>query len=205
VVWNRALCSSQGLFIMYSSSRARLSSIKSTSQTQRNLAKRRQANHLQHVRHRFRPPTAKPHHTQSLHPVSNTHLSTHQLPPSSSLECIAFCLARNASANPPANPPPPPPPDAAPPLGVAAPLPPSGVLLFEYPLSLGAFPPGGGVGLRPTGRLPGGAGGVGLAPAAEGALFVILEAAGAGGGGAREAAAGGGGGGGGAACLTSSR
>ena len=188
---------------MYSSSRSRLSSIKPSSETQRNLAKRRQAKHLQHTKHCLRPSTAKPHHTQTLHPATDSHQPTHQLPLSSSLECIAFCLARNASANPPANPPPPP--DAPPPLGVAAPLPPSGVLLFEYPLSLGAFPPGGGAGLRPTGRLPGGAGGVGLAPAADGALFVILEAAGAGGGGARETAAGGGGGGGGAACLTSSR
>lgn len=81
-------------------------------------------------------------------------------------------------------------------------FPPSGVPLFEYPLSLGAAT--GAAVFLPAGRLAGGAGGVGLplvAVAPLGSPFV-LPVVGAGGGGGREAATGGGGGG---TCFNSSR
>lgn len=111
---------------------------------------------------------------------------------SSSSRFIARLLALNASANPPAR--------LGFPCGVLAPLR-SGVPVppLAYPESLGVVAPGEGFAPR-TGRLAGGAGGVGFAlPATP----LVFAAAGAGGGGGREAAAGGGGGGG--AALTSSR
>lgn len=126
----------------------------------------------------FRPPISSP--------CLNYQSSSSSL--SLSRPLMALCLARNASANPPARLPPPML------LGVARPE--FGPLLVEprlMPLSRA----GEASGLRATGRLAGGAGGVGFARAPLTAMAGV--------GTARGGAAGGGGGGGAArACSISS-